>query len=308
MPIGHRTANVTAVTGEHQFDSDASEPAQTDPATHSVSGLRGLTWRYVYETLPVRLDDLARCVQLHADLTGDDHLGQTAARTAVMRDWESRLAEQRTAAGSVRVRQAQLWARRTVQQARAFQARRPRQAGAVDFARALCAAVRQAADHERAGTPMPAAALLVAAVADPVILQPGPDPLQGAIGIIDLSTADDEPAEVEDDDTRPVSDDRPAGPAPLSAAARLAAIEHVLALIASTVEQIDRVLSLAGLVDPDPNRAARPDSISGTSLAPDTVLAIAVEVQRLRAANHARHHEDLIRVMTTSTPPETASE
>jgi hypothetical protein len=293
---------VTAVTDEHPFDSGDEEPDRADEIAGSTSGLHALMSAYIDETLARRLDDLARCIRVHADLSGDDHLGHIGARAEATDAWDARMAEQRAAAGPERVRQAQRWARRVLRRAQKFQAGRPRRASAADFARALCAAVRKAEEYERAGMPVPAAADLVAAVADPVILRPDPNLRQGKIGIITIPTSDDELAKYGDDpDPESEPEVRPAGPAPLSVATRQAAAEHVLALVASTVAQIDRILDLAGLIHPDPDQQALTTPISSADFPADTALAIAVEVELLRSADYTRRHEDVLRAFTAFT-------
>jgi hypothetical protein len=126
------------------FDPGGLESAQADAGIRAASGLRALTGAQVHDALGLVLDDLRRWVEMHAELTGKDHFGHIAPRTEATRLREERLAEQRAAAGPERTLQARRWARRVLRQSREFHAQRSRRAGAIDFARALSAALRQA--------------------------------------------------------------------------------------------------------------------------------------------------------------------
>ncbi|GIF25732.1 hypothetical protein BJ973_004007 [Actinoplanes tereljensis] len=290
--------------GEHTFESDGVESTQAD-----VGGLRALTSRFVHDAVAARLDDLDRCIRAHAELSGIDHLDHLSERAEALRAHETQMAEQRAAAGPERTAAAEGWARRVLRRSLTWQAQWPRRAGTLDFARALSAAVRRAEDLQRAGRPLHASEL-VEAVADPVILRPEPNPLF-PIGVIKIPDTDEAALAVgdgEDDSDDDLNVDRVA-PAPVPAMARRIAAEQVLAIMSSTVEQIDHLLGLAELLNVDesvePDEASRLNSVPRGDLAPETVLAITVEVQRLRTVDAARRREEVRRALAVSPQPDT---
>jgi hypothetical protein len=82
---------------------------------------------------------------------------------------------------------------------------------------------------------------------------------------------------------------------PLSAAAHHAVVDMVHDLITGTVQQIQRAVMLAEHAA-DAGQDQR-NSVVGTGTEPHTVLAIAVEIQRLRAAESTRLHAQVMQFL-----------
>jgi hypothetical protein len=292
-----------SVASEHAFEEGEAVTGPSGPSGLSPADIRALAARRTSDALARLLDDLNLWIEAHAEVTAADHLGHVTKRLEMARKHEAQIAASRAAAGPEQVRRARRWARSALDRARRFQEQFPRRASAFDFAYALSAAVRQAEEYQRTGTPVPAAADLVAAVADPVITRPEPAPIPGAIDIITIPSAGEEPAAHDETSGDPDADAElsPTEPRPLPPADRQIAAERIVALIIGTIDQIDRVLGLAVVLHgiPGPDRFPEQSLAGAARRDPQIALAVVVEIQRLRAAEYTRRHEDAMRVLKT---------
>jgi hypothetical protein len=282
------------------FDPDKIDTA---PAPQRVAtSFRGLARRLADEQLARLLDDLRRWIEVLAEVDPDaeDHLGYRAAQAEAKAQFEAMFASAKSDSGSEQAQHARQRADRTLQQVDRLFSRLPRRATAFDYGRALTSAIREVEAYERAAIPARTARDLIAALADPIVLGPEPQP-----PLIVPLPDDDSPAdEVHHGDAAATDTmDLPPLPPTLLDSDRRVAAETVHGLIAGTVAQIGQIVALIAQLLPG---AAGDTSLPADAEAPDpartTRLNIAIEVLRLRKANDLRHRSN-IRDWMNALPP-----
>jgi hypothetical protein len=275
-------------------ESGTSGGAETQPNTFVRTEVDYRRWVRTHGVtmLDRLLDDCQRYLDLHAEISGQDHFGHVAERVEALRRFDDQRAEMR-AADPERSRRARRWADQVVRESARRQARRPREAGPADFARALSTAVNHAAALQQAGQSVPAPARLVADVADQSLFAEPADQSAFQIGIIVLPSSDDDLARYSDDrDTVDEQDDASPPVPPLPAPVRAAAAAQTIGLLTGCIRQIELVLTLMDSADHPGEPTTVPAGVPGPSdRDPAALLGIGVEIARLRSAQATRRHE-----------------